>query len=274
VEAYLERVTPLLDQDLDELTEPDWRSTVGRTLQQQDRMLISDIDGTLIGDGPDAEALERLRLALEGAGIGFGVASGRSLELVERAIERFGLPEPQVIVCDVGSDVRYGPARQPDRGYRHHLKHGWRPDEVLETLQQLGIEPQPEGAQTPRKLSFFLRDPSRLPEIERALDERQLRRHLIWSHQRFLDVLPHRAGKGKAIRYLANKWGLDPKRIVVAGDSGNDTEMLTARFPAIVVGNHAAELDELRGRRGVHFVDAPHARGVLQGLEELGFLAS
>jgi len=272
VESYLDALRPLLESDVDVLTEPEWRSAVGRALQAQERMLISDIDGTLVGDGPDADALAALAGALERAGMGFGVASGRRLELVEQAIADFGLPEPQVIICDVGTEIRYGPSRLADRGYRRHLEHAWKPQRVREVLLELGLEPQGDEAQTPRKVSFYLSEEERLPEIERALDDAGLRRRLIWSHGRFLDLLPHRAGKGSAIRYLATKWGLDPKRIAVAGDSGNDREMLTARFPGIVVGNHAPELEDLRGKRGVRFVSEPHARGVLQGLQELGFV--
>ena len=272
VQIYLDAVRPLLDQDVSDLTDAPWRTAVGRTLQWQDRLLISDIDGTLVGEDADPDGLRQLSEALEANGIGFGVASGRSVELVDEAIREFGLPEPQVIVCDVGSDIRYGKDRIPDRGYRRHLEAKWRPDEIREVLLDLGLEPQPDEAQTPRKLSFYLEDGDRLQEIEKALDARSLRRHLIWSHGRFLDVLPHRAGKGKAIRYLADKWGLDRKRIAVAGDSGNDAEMLRAPFPAIVVGNHEEELAELRGSRGVTFVDRPHAHGVLEGLRALGFV--
>ena len=273
VEHYLGAVEPLLEKDVDALTDAPWRSAVGRALQAQERMLISDIDGTLVGDESDPDALRELSDALRASGVGFGVASGRSLELVEAAIAEYGLPDPLVIVCDVGSEIRYGPSRIPDRGYRSHLEARWKPDELREALLGLGLEPQPDENQAPLKLSFFLADDARLPEIEAALDERGLRRHLIWSHGRFLDVLPHRAGKGKAIRYLADKWGLDPKKVAVAGDSGNDTEMLEARFPAIVVGNHAPELDGLRGKRGITFVREPHARGVLEGLRALGFVS-
>lgn len=272
VETYLDAIRPLLEQDLGGLTEPAWRSAVGRTLQAQDRMLISDIDGTLVGDHPDTEALTALSDALDAANMGFGVASGRRLDLVEDAIREFGLPDPHVIICDVGTEIRYGPSRLPDRGYRRHLDHGWNAAAVRDVLTGLGLEPQPDEAQTPRKVSFFLSDEGRLDAIEAALDDARLRRRVIWSHGRFLDVLPHRAGKGSAIRYLATKWGLDPKRIAVAGDSGNDREMLTARFPGIVVGNYSPELEDLKGKRGIRFVSEPHAWGVLQGLRELGFV--
>jgi sucrose-phosphate synthase len=35
-----------------------------------------------------------------------------------------------------------------------------------------------------------------------------LQAKLVYSHQAYLDVLPMRASKGQAVRYLACKWGL------------------------------------------------------------------
>ncbi|MDZ7800390.1 MAG: HAD-IIB family hydrolase [Trueperaceae bacterium] len=271
-ETYLTAVWPLLETPADDLASDPWRSTVGRDLQGLRSMLISDIDGTLVQDEPDPEALEALADALRRNDIGFGVASGRSLALVEEAIDSYGLPDPQVIICDVGSEIRYGPSRILDRGFERHLQARWQRDAVRDTLLELGLEPQGEEAQTAVKLSFYLEDEARLTEICEALDARDLRYTLVWSHGRYLDVLPHRAGKGKAVRYVATKWGLDPKRVCVAGDSGNDAEMLRSRFRGIVVGNHASELEPLRGRRGIRFVDEPHARGVLAGLRAYGLV--
>jgi hypothetical protein len=74
------------------------------------------------------------------------------------------------------------------------------------------------------------------------------------------------------VRYLSYKWGIRPERIAVAGDSGNDEEMLRGPFRGIVVGNHAPELEGLRGRRGVYFAEGALARGVLEGLRHWRFV--
>lgn len=276
-EKYLNAVDELLRMDAQTLTDSHWRSDVGRRLQRLERILISDLDHTLIddeGEGGDGEALRELAEALHRHQIGFGVASGRSFELVEQAIADHGLPEPDVIVCDVGGEIRYGPERQPDRGYRQHLRYRWRPEAIREALEPLPyLEPQPRENQKEFKISYYLEDAERLEEIRKILDERNLRHTLIWSHGRYLDVLPHRASKGKAVKYLAHKWGLEPGNIAVAGDSGNDAEMLRGRFAGIVVGNHSEELEPLRGRRGVIFSDGHYARGVIEGLQRHGFLA-
>ena len=73
-------------------------------------------------------------------------------------------------------------------------------------------------------------------------------------------------GKAEAIAAYARKFGLSLSNCVAAGDSGNDADMLAACGHAIVVGNAAAELDDLPDRKGLIRVAKHHAAGVLEGL--------
>src|SRR5699024_5521567 len=67
------------------------------------RWLISDIDGTLTGSD---EALRQLAAHLEqDPALGFGVASGRSPQLVAQAVAGFSLPEPELVIASVGSEI-------------------------------------------------------------------------------------------------------------------------------------------------------------------------
>ncbi len=88
----------------------------------------------------------------------------------------------------------------------------------------------------------------------------------------YLDALPPRAGKDGALRFMASDIGMARERVICAGDSGNDESMLGAGFPAIVVGNHEACLEALRGMGSIYFAKAGYTRGVLEGLEALGFI--
>ena len=78
-----------------------------------------------------------------------------------------------------------------------------------------------------------------LRTLQAMLRAQRLSAKLIYSHESFLDVLPVRASKGQAVRYLAYKWGLPLGNFLVAGDSGNDEEMLLGDTLAVVVGNHS-----------------------------------
>ena len=284
-ERYMEVVRPLLEGSGEERASASWRSGVGRQLREAEHLLVSDIDHTLIVDDDqadgDPDALERLGEALARASIAFGVATGRSLELVQAALERHPMPHPFIVISSVGSEIHYAggdaDSRQwlPDESYIRHLQHQWDRDGVREVLAGIeGLRPQEDEAQRRFKLSYFLEDGERVDAVRAALREAGHRVSVIYSHDAFLDVLPSRASKGKAVRFLSQKWGFAAERIAVAGDSGNDEEMLRGPFRAILVGNYQPELKHLRGRRGVYVAEAPYAAGVLEGLRHWGFLPS
>jgi len=133
---------------------------------------------------------------------------------------------------------------------------------------------QSDDQQNEFKLSFDV-EPHAMPslrEIDRRLRQARLHANLVYSHQAYLDVLPVRASKGQAIRYLAYKWELPLNAFLVAGDSGNDLEMLAGDTQAVVVSNHSAELDTLRGMDQVYFAATPCASGILEGMTHYGLL--
>ena len=278
-ERYLDEVVePLVRRPPEELRASPWRADLADRLADDLPWLVSDIDHTLIEeDGDhDGEALVGLADDVEEHGLVLGLASGRSLALIEEALEAFSLPAPALVISDVGTAIHYarhdgsgeGPRWIPERGWTAHLRSGWDGPAVEETLARLrGLRPQPDEARTEVKLSYFADDAQAAAERARkALREAGLKANVVASRGTLIDVLPPRAGKGKAVRWLARTWGVPEERIAVAGDSGNDREMLTGPFRAIVVGNHAPELEDLRGRRGVRFVEGRHAAGVRQGL--------
>ncbi|MFP4333079.1 MAG: HAD family hydrolase, partial [Campylobacterales bacterium] len=59
--------------------------------------------------------------------------------------------------------------------------------------------------------------------------------------------------------------------ILVAGDSGNDEDMLSGGSLAIVVGNYSKELKKLRGRVNVYFANTNYAAGILEGINYYDF---
>jgi sucrose-phosphate synthase len=284
-DRYLDAIEPLLALPAEALLAAPWRSDVARRLGDARRWLVSDIDHTLLEEGApyDVDALRALADDLVAGGFAVGLASGRSLALVERALAEHPLPAPAFVISDVGTAIHYarhdgrgsGPRWLPERGWSAHLRVGWEGGAVAETLARLrGLRPQPEGARTDVKLSFEADDAEAMAErIRRALGEAGQKATVVASRGTLIDVLPARASKGKAVRWLARAWGVGHDRIAVAGDSGNDREMLTGPFRAIVVGNHAPELDDLRGRRRVYIAAGHHAAGVREGLRHAGWLA-
>jgi sucrose-phosphate synthase len=112
----------------------------------------------------------------------------------------------------------------------------------------------------------------RLARIHDRLSRHGRRYNLIYSHQKYLDILPWRASKGKALRYLSYKWEIPLGNFVVCGDSGNDEEMLRGEPRGVVVANHSSELGHLKGRKGIFFARGACAGGILEGIEHYRLL--
>ncbi|MGE0081852.1 MAG: HAD-IIB family hydrolase [Thiohalomonadaceae bacterium] len=241
-----------------------------------DRFVLCDIDNTLIGEREGLAALlERLRAA--DVRVGFGVATGRRLKSALEAIEEWGVPMPDVLITGVGAEIHYGNSLMEDSGWQRHIDYRWRPDALREAMARLpGLRLQPREEQRRHKLSYFL-DPARAPsvrDIQRHLRRLDLHANVIYSHGAYLDLLPLRASKGLAMRYVGGKWGLPPERFLVAGDSGNDGEMLCGNTLGVVVGNYSSELERLRGRPRIYFAQGHCAWGVLEGIEHYDFLGA
>jgi sucrose-phosphate synthase len=95
---------------------------------------------------------------------------------------------------------------------------------------------------------------------------------LIYSHDKYVDILPYRASKGKALRYLSYKWEIPLNNFLVCGDSGNDEEMLRGETLGAVVGNYSPELAKLKGQRKIYFAKQKYAHGILEAIQHYKFI--
>ncbi|MEZ0231970.1 MAG: HAD-IIB family hydrolase [Methylophilaceae bacterium] len=271
VEKYMKEVRYMLRRDRKR-----WRRQQAITLNSGKshmplvkKALISDIDNTLIGDKQGLKKLVEW-LSQNKGNLAFGVATGRPLESALSILKKWQVPLPELLITSVGSEIHYGKNLIPDIGWANHIRYLWRRDALAEALSDIaGLTLQAPENQREFKLSYNV-DSKLMPPIKqlsRYLNELQLHAQLIYSHEEFLDILPIRASKGHAIRYLAYKWGLPLKSFLVAGDSGNDHEMLVGDTQAIVVGNHSPELASLKGMEQIYFAEKYYANGIIEGLE-------
>ncbi|MBX3177466.1 MAG: HAD-IIB family hydrolase [Candidatus Hydrogenedentes bacterium] len=250
----------------------------GRRLADVEALLLTDIDNTLLGDD---ESMQRLLALLKDhrGRIGFGVASGRYKDMVLDVLEEHGIDELDVIISSVGAEIYYGRDLVPDKGWASHLRSKWRPDRVRDALDKLPFLTiqTDENTQREFKVSYDLDKDTpadeALPRIHDALGRCGVPHTVIFSHGVYVDVLPLRASKGKAVRYLSNKWNIPIERIATAGDSGNDADMLKGRTSGIAVGNYAEELEPLRRDTSrIYFAKAEYAAGIIEGLRHYGLL--
>ncbi len=244
-------------------------------LSRIDRLIIADIDNTLIGDGRSLKQL-LARLKEYDGQVAFGVATGRRRDSALKALAAWEVPVPDVIISSVGTEIYYERKDAKDSTWCQHIDYRWRPEAIRKAMADYpGIEPQPDIDQRPHKISYFI-DPDLAPsirEIQRDLRRHDLHVNVVYSHQAYLDILPMRASKGTAVRFIAEKWDLPTDHVLVAGDSGNDTDMLAGDTLGVVVGNHSPELKRLRGRPDIYFAKGKYAQGIIEGLSHYAFFA-
>ena len=249
------------------------RPSFGKRLIASNYLMITDIDNTLIGDDDSMSHLLNL-LDQYRENIAWGVATGRSLELTLEAMTEYDIPVPDILICSVGTEIYYGPDLRMDKGWQQHISHRWKPEQIKSTLQRLDflIFQEAEG-QRAHKISYYMEDnPDYLNKIHKKLEEEKLSCEVIYSHGQFLDILPKRASKGKAINYLKYKYEFPSSKIMVSGDSGNDEDMILGTNNGLVVGNHSEELEKLRGSIGVFFSRKKFAAGIIDGMVHYGFI--
>ncbi len=244
-----------------------------RRLPEFDRLIITDLDNTLTGD-PESLA-EFNELIREHDNIGFGIATGRRLDSAMALIDELGLPKPDLIDTDAGTQLHYGESLTPDRSWRRQIGYAWKPKEIDKLLTELpGLFRQSEEKQSEYKISYeidFKNSPT-IAAIKKQLREAGLRAKVVLSLGMYLDIIPVRGGSELSTRHLLWKWGFSPDNVLVAGDSGNDAGMLLGRTLGVVVGNYSPELERLRNKPRIYFANARHAGGIIEGIHYYQFL--
>jgi len=247
--------------------------SVSRRLPDFDRLIITDLDNTLTGD--DDSLKEFLDVLRDNEHVGFGIATGRRLDNAMELIEELGLPRPDLIDTDVGTQLHYGQGLTPDRSWRKSIGYAWKPDEIRAVLEAVpGLHAQPKENQSEFKISYEV-DTSVSPStttIKKILRGAGLRAKVVMSLGMYLDIIPVRGGSDLSVRHVLWKWGFAPEHVLVAGDSGNDAGMLLGRTLGVVVANHSKELNRLRNHPRVYFAEASHAGGILEGIRYYNFL--
>jgi sucrose-phosphate synthase len=240
-----------------------------------DRAIFSDLDQTLLGDRSSLAAFVRF-LRQNRKCTSFGLATGRDLESTLREIRAHGIPQPDVLITRAGTEICYGTDLEPDTQWADHIDHLWQPRAVRRVLAKVpGLRVQPPGQQGRFKVSYFV-DQTIAPspaDLGSLLHQAELPVNVAVSFGQFLDVLPARASKGLALRWVADRLAIPLGRLLVAGGSGADEDMMRGNTLAVVVSNrHNEELSQLLDQQRIYFARAPYAAGILEAVEHYDFL--
>ena len=273
VEKYLDVVRPLIEQ-----TEPIKRMELSRRpVLYRDMAIITDLDQNLLGDldslGEFISMVQRHRKQ-----VSFGIATGRSLNSALTALRRQRIPQPDVLITSLGTEIYYAPNLTRDSVWSRHINHRWNRSDILNILTDVpGLKLQPKNCQATYKISYYI-DPLIAPdiqEINRILLQHEQTVNVIFSHGQFLDILPYRASKGLALRWAAEQLDIPLENLLVAGGSGADEDMMRGNTLAVVVANrHDEELSELADVEQIYFAKNSYAAGIVEAIDHYNFFGT
>lgn len=263
-------------------------------------VLATDLDGTFAHGSPAVRNALAARLARDPAGMLIYV-TGRTPAATRELAQRTPLPEPDVLIADVGTSVlrRMGPDRIAS--IEAELSREWPGGEEVRARLTGLADLTPQDVDSVRRVSYWIEPVRRLDRGEAGgdpfaarvtgdpiLDERaeaiaaevaararsllaDLPVDVLVSANLFVDVLPRSVNKGSTLRRVLAWLNIDARDCIVAGDSLNDMALFEEGLRGIAVGNCEPALRRrLAGLPHVYQARAHGVEGVWEGLRHHG----
>ena len=228
------------------------------------RAVAIDLDGTFFDDNPPLlDLIAKLR-DIQGRGITVMLCSGRALPYLTGVSKILGVDGPLIaedgmIVYDQINARRYvmGDVKQ------------------LEKIRELAFSRITEGIETKKpqhikELIFTLEPNPGVPlltlydKVLKLKEEWNLSLNISRSNQ-MVNILPHGANKGAALKKAAEILGVPSSDIAAFGDSLNDLPMLRESGYPVAVGNAEKEVKEI----AKYVAEKPDGDGLLEALNAL-----
>lgn len=225
-------------------------------------LLATDLDGTFVGDKAGLKNLLSHYGTLKEP-ISLAYITGRHRASAAQLIYEESLPIPDLLITDVGTVIYSGADFSEDEEWKKKMSDEWYPDEIIKAAKNIpGLMCQ----NLPHKRRVSFHSKGLLPA--KALETQLLKRHIphtfIFSSNKDVDILPQGGGKGEALKFSIEKYVEKEANILVAGDSGNDLDMLQSGYPAVIVSNARTELAEIKENDMLFRAKYPYAQGILE----------
>jgi glucosylglycerol-phosphate synthase len=235
-------------------------------------LLATDLDGTFLA-GSAEQRRQLYRLVEMHPGIRLAWVTGRGMETVLPLLADPSLPTPEFLICDVGATVVRTSGLQPVQPLQSRIEARW-PGETAVEDALAPFELMRQDVPQQRRCSYEC-DPERLAKLKPRIDRvvAKLGCELLYSADRYLDVLPKGTNKGTTLRALVSELGLEDGRVLVAGDTLNDLALFEHGFRGVCVhGSEPALTHAVADRREVLCARAPGCDGILEALAHFSLL--
>jgi sucrose-6-phosphatase len=242
------------------------------------KLLSFDIDNTLLDFNTLKSRFPKVwKKYKDQANVLLAYNTGRLIDDVLQLINKGKLPKPDYIIAGVGTLIYDYNASCIVKEFNDVLDDGWDLESVENVIQSINhpISNQPLKFQHAYKRSYYFHDatPELISNIEKDFVRANMHINVVYSGEKFLDILPKWANKGNALQWLLQKLDLITENVLVAGDSGNDSAMFNLKgIKGIVVANAHEELYRFTKHRQIYHSEADYGDGIIEGLVYYGIL--
>jgi HAD superfamily hydrolase (TIGR01484 family) len=237
-------------------------------------VLATDLDGTFLGGDEHQRRSLYDALIARADELTLIFVTGRDLDFIAELIARPGVPQPDMIIGDVGTTIVHGHDFSPVAPVQQWVDDRWDDanDRVLELLaDEPDIELQPVMGS--RRVSYYY-DPAQ-PPTGAITKARAAGFDVITSADLYLDVLPPGVAKGPTLTRLVEMLSLPAERVLVAGDTMNDLSLFETDFRGVAVGNSEPALVEAIAELDrVHHSALPGCAGIGDAIDHFGFFSA
>lgn len=242
------------------------------------KLVVSDIDGTLITSAGEVSAANRREIArVMAAGVHFSVASGRPTKRILAVLEGLGVNVP--IISSNGAVIE--DLTSGEVIYSLHLEHALvrRVLRIAASYEQLwafidsaagwsyltgnyALTPELKfwvtelTARPINELNLFFAEQPIVRKLVIAGEEHDLERfepevaaldgvYITSSWRGNREIMVRGADKANAAKHLATRLGIEPDQVLAIGDHRNDLEMLSWAGTGVAMGNAHPDLKRI-----------------------------
>ncbi len=240
-----------------------------------EKILFLDLDNYLEQSNCLSLLRDKLKDHSLNQNIQLGILTGRAIKAARLRYAETQLPKPAVWICQAGTEIYYGDENKSDIFWQDSISVDWNRKGVEKVLFDLKdyLELQSIENQGIYKISYLLKEPSDaiLPLVRKRLRHAGLAASPHLKCHWYLDVVPLRASRGEAIRFLTLRWGLSLEKVFVVATQQGDSELIRGMISSVIPLDHDSSLDGLRSQQRAYFSDDQDSSGVLAGLKHFRF---
>ncbi len=262
------------------------------------KIIATDLDRTLLPNGKEEYdgTLNVFKNLVKKNNFILVYITGRSFNLVKKAIKKYKIPYPNYLITNVGTKVFEIKKNNSTnlKSWERSIKQQsplWNTKKIKNSLKKLNeIKLQEQFKQDNFKISYYL-DEKYLKNPEKILNKirKQISSYsarVIFSMdfpevRGLIDIVPKNASKKEALEFVIKKTKIKNKDVVFCGDSGNDFSILTTKFNSIIVKNAPPNLKKkvkkikkkhLYLAKKQRYLNGNYVSGLIQGLIYFKFI--